>query len=58
VTEANVCVYVYGTVSAMKTTVLLSEDLYEILKRRYGPKRISEMYADVPRYGARLPTQK
>jgi hypothetical protein len=26
----------------MKTTVLLREDLYEILKKRYGPRGISE----------------
>ena len=26
----------------MKTTVLLREDLYEILKKRYGPRSISE----------------
>ncbi len=38
----NVYVYVYGTVSVMKTTVLLREDLYEILKRKYGPRGISE----------------
>lgn len=40
--DLNIYVYVYGTVSAMKTTVLLREDLYEILKKRYGPRRISE----------------
>jgi hypothetical protein len=28
--------------SEMKTTVLLREDLYEILKKRYGPRGISE----------------
>lgn len=38
----NVCVYVYVTVTTMKTTVLLREDLYEILKRRFGPRGISE----------------
>jgi curli biogenesis system outer membrane secretion channel CsgG len=26
----------------MKTTVLLREDLYEILKKKYGPRGISE----------------
>lgn len=26
----------------MKTTVLLREDLYEILKRKYGPRGLSE----------------
>jgi len=26
----------------MKTTVLLREDIYEILKKRYGPRGISE----------------
>jgi hypothetical protein len=26
----------------MKTTVLLREDLHEILKRKYGPRGISE----------------
>ncbi len=26
----------------MKTTVLVREDLYEILKKRYGPRGISE----------------
>ena len=38
----NVYGYGYGTVPEMKTTVLLREDLYEILKKRYGPRRISE----------------
>jgi hypothetical protein len=38
----NVYVYGYGTVSGMKTTVLLREDLYEILKKKYGPRGISE----------------
>jgi hypothetical protein len=26
----------------MKTTVLLREDIYEILKKKYGPRGISE----------------
>lgn len=38
----NVYGYGYGTVLEMKTTVLLREDLYEILKKRYGPRSISE----------------
>jgi len=38
----NVYVYVYDAVCAMKTTVMLREDLYEILKRKYGPRGLSE----------------
>ena len=38
----NVYVYGYGHVFPMKTTVLLREDLYEILRRKYGPRGISE----------------
>jgi len=29
-------------VSVIKTTVLLREDLYEILKKKYGPRGISQ----------------
>jgi len=43
----NVYVYVYGTVSAMKTTVLLREDLYEILREKYGARGISEAINEI-----------
>jgi len=39
--------YVYGTVSAMKTTVLLREDLYEILREKYGARGISEAINEI-----------
>lgn len=40
--DLNVYVYVYVTVAVMKTTVSLREDLYEILKKKYGPRGLSE----------------